>query len=285
MSNKKWWLLSGVIYLILVIGGYSLVTGANPLESGNMHSDHSEESHETFEDHNENASMDHHEHQHDSHSHFGESQSQVEIHIHQANQKLIIHFEDEEGDVPELIETHEKLMHLILVSGDLEEFHHFHPEEVESGTFEKETDLPDGHYYAFVDIHPVGKSYVVEPQEVMIGEHHGESGEMNLQPDSDLVKSKSGKEVELVTTDLNAGESVELAFDLKGETPEPYLGALGHVVIIDERVDHFIHVHPKSDDSTEFEAYFPHEGVYKLWAEFKYNDEGVMAFPFVLEVE
>ncbi|GAE31976.1 hypothetical protein [Halalkalibacter hemicellulosilyticus] len=283
MSSKKWWFLSGVIYLALVVGGYSLVTGANPLESGHMDNDHSEESHEEVENHKENASVDHDEHQHDSHSH--SEDSEVKVHIHQDHQKLIIHVEDEEGDVPELIETHEKLMHLILVSEDLEDFHHFHPEEGESGTFEKETDLPDGHYYAFVDINPEGKSYVIEPQEVMIGDHHDESGELILQPDSDLVKSKSGKEVELVTTAQNTVGPVELTFDLKGETPEPYLGALGHVVIIDEHVENFIHVHPKSGDSTVFEAYFPHNGVYKLWAEFKYNDEGVIAFPFVLEVE
>ncbi|WP_078429279.1 hypothetical protein [Alkalihalobacterium alkalinitrilicum] len=48
MSNKKWWLFAGILYLALVIGGYTLITGANPLESGNIHSDHTDHGEESY---------------------------------------------------------------------------------------------------------------------------------------------------------------------------------------------------------------------------------------------
>lgn len=76
-----------------------------------------------------------------------------------------------------------------------------------------------------------------------------------------------------------------LSFDVHGEELQPYLGAMGHVVIIDENVEEFIHVHPSSTDDTKFEAHFSKAGHYKLWAEFKYSDVGVIAFPFVFKVE
>lgn len=40
MKGRKLWILSGVIYLSLVIIGYSFITGGNPLDSGNMHEEH-----------------------------------------------------------------------------------------------------------------------------------------------------------------------------------------------------------------------------------------------------
>lgn len=73
-------------------------------------------------------------------------------------------------------------------------------------------------------------------------------------------------------------------FDLKGAEPKPYLGALGHVVILDENAENFIHVHPVSDDEPVFKTEFTKSGVYKIWAEFKFGEQ-VNAYPFVIEVK
>lgn len=36
----KHWALAGVVYVAIVIGGYTVITGDNPLESNDMHEDH-----------------------------------------------------------------------------------------------------------------------------------------------------------------------------------------------------------------------------------------------------
>src|SRR5690625_6712189 len=64
---------------------------------------------------------------------------------------------------------------------------------------------------------------------------------------------------------------IELKFKIKNAIPDPYLGALGHVVIIDEQAEKFIHVHPISNNETIFETQFEKAGIYKLWAEFKFG--------------
>lgn len=47
----KYWALAGVLYVAVVIGGYTAITGENPLESNDMHEDHGngEEVYETQE--------------------------------------------------------------------------------------------------------------------------------------------------------------------------------------------------------------------------------------------
>lgn len=105
-----------------------------------------------------------------------------------------------------------------------------------------------------------------------------------------LVKNESstkefqGKTVTFQHPELIAEKSTTLFFDLHEDTPLPYLGALGHLVVLDEQGTRFIHVHPTSNDQTVFEAQFPSPGFYKLWAEFKFADTGVFVFPFIVEV-
>ncbi|WP_179298631.1 hypothetical protein [Evansella halocellulosilytica] len=283
MSGLKVWVFTGVIYLALVIAGYSFITGANPLESGGMHEDHEHDNgeEEYVDDHDSHTD---HSESEDSHDHGdAHGESEVLTHVKFEEGRLEVRLEDEDGQAPELLETHERYMHLIIVRDDLEEYHHFHPEQVNDGVFEADAPLEDGQYYVFVDINPKNKQYVIEPNRLDIGEAPEQTP--SLMPDENLTKALNGKEVELNHSPFIVGEEVTLSFDLKGETPKPYLGALGHVVIIDEDVEKFIHVHPVSDDKTEFEAHFPETGTYKLWAEFKYEDAGVLTFPFVVNVE
>ena len=75
-----------------------------------------------------------------------------------------------------------------------------------------------------------------------------------------------GNVVELITNPLKVSEEIVNAI------PEPYLGALGHVVIIDQDVEQFIHVHPVSAHETVFKTQFDKPGLYKLWAEFKFRN-------------
>lgn len=186
-----------------------------------------------------------------------------------------------------LAETHEKRMHLVIVSADLETFLHVHPVENHSGDFEVKLELPPGRYLAFADINPVGMTYVIMPTEITVGEET-ESPDINweaLVSNDNSTKEIEGKTVTFQRPTLTAKKPATLSFDLKGEEPLPYLGALGHVVVLDEHGTQFIHVHPASEELPIFEAQFPSSGFYKLWVEFKFSDVGVIAFPFFVRVD
>lgn len=186
-----------------------------------------------------------------------------------------------------LAKTHEKRMHLVIVSADLETFLHVHPVENHSGDFEVKLELPPGRYLAFADINPVGMTYVIKPTEITVGEET-ESPDINweaLVSNDNSTKEIEGKTVTFQRPTLTAKKPATLSFDLKGEEPLPYLGALGHVVVLDEHGTQFIHVHPASEELPIFEAQFPSSGFYKLWVEFKFSDVGVIAFPFFVRVD
>lgn len=178
--------------------------------------------------------------------------------------------------------SHEKEMHFILISNDLEEYYHLHPEKEEEGRFRVNQALEDGTYQAFVDIVPETKAYTPAPNLLQVGTE--ETAKAHLHADNEWTKEVEGKTVTLEEVEAIAGEEVPLNFDMHGEQPETHLGALGHVVIVDEGAEEYIHVHPASEDSTTFNAHFTEPGMYKVWAEFKFDGE-IHVYPFVLEVK
>ena len=78
---------------------------------------------------------------------------------------LSIHLADKEGEPLKLNSTHEKLMHLIIVSENLKNFYHLHPVRINDLTFEVEHSLTNGTYKAFIDINPIGINYVIKPNQ------------------------------------------------------------------------------------------------------------------------
>lgn len=224
--------------------------------------------------------------EHSPHHEMNEKQSEVLVNAIYKPGKATVTVRDMAGKAVPLTETHGKRMHLVIVSADFETFLHVHPAENHSGDFEAALELLPGHYAAFADIHPVDMVYAIEPLTITVG------GATDLPAidwetlaeNENSTKEAAGKTVRFQHPELIAGKPATLTFDLDGEHPLPYLGALGHVVVIDEQGTRFIHVHPVSEDRTVFEAQFPSPGFYKLWAEFKFADTGVLAFPFILKV-
>ncbi|MDE7552966.1 hypothetical protein CN324_15150 [Bacillus anthracis] len=110
-----------------------------------------------------------------------------------------------------------------------------------------------------------------------------------------VVKSVDDKEIELkIDGKLKAKQETMLTFTFKNaKTKEPitdlqpYLGAVGHVVILDKDSKQYVHVHPMVEDAkgpeAVFHATFPSPGIYKVWGEFKQNNK-VFTVPFVVEV-
>ena len=86
----------------------------------------------------------------------------------------------------------------------------------------------------------------------------GEAGESSaIQPDSSLIKQVNGKEIELSLSNTLSNEEVVLAYHIQDAKTkqginnlEPYLGAVGHVVILSEDAEQYIHVHPLDERST-----------------------------------
>jgi hypothetical protein len=290
----KKWAISAILYLVVVVGGYyAYASVAAPVTHDNKeeteHNDtaapvHEEEETGFHEDEDETAS---HEdggaHDEGGADQSGESEVQPSLQVE--NGELIITLKDLQGNpVSDLEINHEKLLHLIVVSSNLKEYQHLHPETDEPGVFKVSHSLKTGEYKAFIDIKPTGKKYVVEPISFNIGDEHDDHMDNTLQVDDDLVREVQGHKATLVPSSFNKSEEIELSFDLAGEIPEHYLGALGHVVILDEKGQKYIHVHPLEGNDPIFATKFSEPGIYKIWAEFKFNGE-VFVFPYVIEIK
>ncbi len=226
----------------------------------------------------------HHQHQQtEAHLHHSNAvDGNVEVSAAFQNGVLSLNVLDDKGLAPKLEFTHEKLMHLIVVSNDLKEFYHLHPKQVSEHEYSVDVPLSNSSYTAFVDILPVGKNYRIKPIPLNnIGEHKTIA---NIEKDNSLKKEVNGKMIELKMSPVKVHDEITMSFHIKNAIPEPYLGALGHVVIINQKVDQFLHVHPESENDTVFKTEFDQPGRYKLWAEFKFDGE-VSVFPYVIEVE
>lgn len=210
-----------------------------------------------------------------------QGQSAVSVNVSYKDNVISIVLEDDEGKAPALALSHEKEMHFLMVSNDLKQYYHLHPEKAREGVYTIEQHLDAGTYTAFVDITPDQKAYEVSPHTVQVGT--SKTDKINLEPEQEWTKNVDGQIVTLEHVRAKTDAHVPLAFNTHGVTPETYLGALGHVVIVDNAVEEYIHVHPESDDTTTFHAHFPKAGMYKIWAEFKFNG-AVHTYAFIIEV-
>lgn len=288
----KKWILSAVIYLLVVIGGYTAYSFFAADEVAiNNHDEHETETEEHA--HGDEDAKGEDDGEHGGHGEHGDSESDSEVkpEVVTKDGAITVSLEDQDGNpVDELDVNHEKLMHLIVISENLESFQHLHPEKKNPGVFEVQADLEKGMYQAFVDIKPTNLEYTVEPKSLMIGEHEGheDDGEhkddhAHLEAETNWTKEQNGYQATLNVESFSMKENVVLSFDLNGTKPENYLGALGHVVVVDEALEQFIHVHPASETEPVFEAHFTKPGMYKLWGEFKLDGK-VYAFPYVIEI-
>ncbi|MBL8190598.1 MAG: YHYH protein [Acidobacteria bacterium] len=210
--------------------------------------------------------------------------------------------------------VHEKPLHLLIVSEDLAEFAHVHPELTVGDRYEiTHTFAHGGRYHLYADFTPPG-----EPQRIVSFTLQVEGrnrAAQSLTADTELTKLQNSLRLTLTPKQqLRAGEDLELTFTIRDTVTnkpvanlEPFLGAWAHFVLIDPQHQSFIHAHPLEDaDNTKpaqinqvhvhgAETFgpppeeirtlvsFPRAGLYKLWAQFQLNGETVIQ-PFVLSV-
>ncbi len=236
-----------------------------------------------------------------------------------------------------------KKMHLIVVKNDLSWFNHIHPQFQGQGKFTVTTALPSaGTYKIYADytLANAGQEVpqfefatagqTVTPAKVSIVPDKMQGmwlvNKFNAHPESEPdTKGGAVYEVALMPMPMPilAGQDVMLHFqirDAKG-TPvkdlQPYLGAMGHCVILSSDTNSYLHSHPMSGEGTmshsmgdmkgmdhsmgdmkmnqsglvkaqsgpdvRFHTNFPHAGLYKVWGQFQHKRKIITA-SFVVNV-
>lgn len=215
--------------------------------------------------------------------------------------------------------VHEKPLHLLIVSDDLQEFYHVHPELVTDYFALTEIFPNGGKYHLFADFTPPGGKQTIE--HFTVDAEGKKRPRAFLIPDKNTTKIVDGLRVSMSASvgAIRAREDFLMTFSLTDEkTNQPvtdlqlYLGALAHVAVFSADLQDFIHAHPleageiydpaqgpafhthnpedaakklvgASPSSVQVPMIFPRVGIYKLWAQFQRNGRGI-AVPFVVSV-
>lgn len=197
------------------------------------------------------------------------------------------------GSIDAFERTHEKLLHLIVISRDLSYFRHLHPDYLGDGVFEIVNTFPAGGAYRLIaDFKPSGGDAMTKMEWVRVA--GTEAKPVAIHPDAVLENVFDGYRIGLTADSLAAQKEVALRFTIREDAIgmpvtnlEPYLGAIGHVVIVTEDGERYLHVHAEEGQGAGpeavFETTFPKSGVYKIWAQFQRNQQ-VFTASFVVNV-
>lgn len=187
--------------------------------------------------------------------------------------------------------THERQLHLIVVSRSFVDYHHLHPTLGTDGVWTADVPaLPAGSYRVFADARPTGADGITLGTDLAVGDGFaGTDGDVAPAPRETTV-TVEGYEIELDGRS-GVGEST-LTFSVLANgdavVPDPYLGASGHLVALRAGDLAFLHVHPLGDATPQqpavrFAAEFPTPGTYHLF--FDVSIEGsVRTAAFTVEV-
>lgn len=183
---------------------------------------------------------------------------------------------------------HDRLFHLFLVSQDLSDFQHIHPQQLEDGSFEIETTLKQpGLYKLYADFFPLEGVPQMLHRNLHTKGWRGEvvGGQAQLKADGQLTKQavaipvtpenayKLGAELPALEPNPANGLQVTLSFE---ETPVfpgrnatlkfhltdartgqpvrdliPYLGAWGHMLVLRADQSEVLHSHPETQVDLE----------------------------------
>jgi hypothetical protein len=218
---------------------------------------------------------------------------------------LTLLFRNSRGQAIRFLEKiHQQPIHLIVVSEDLAEFAHIHPEAAPGDVFSvTHTFAHGGHYRLYADYSAPGEPPNVAKFDLMVG---GDSVKAEpLCPDRERSRTVDGVQVEFnAPSRLRAGEDIPLRFTLNVRDLEPWLGAWAHIMIVAHDGETFIHAHPLEGTGVEANPLqhvhtapvagpspavirtitgFREPGVYKLWFQFQRKGT-VVTVPWTIEV-
>lgn len=181
-----------------------------------------------------------------------------------------------EGPVTVFDLVHEREMHLIAVRHDLRVFEHVHPERQRDGSFRlRHKWAAGGEYSLFADVAPAGKgSQILRSQLTVPG------------PGAPPPAKDSGLRFETPAS-VPAKKTVPLTVKIAPAVElQPYLGEMGHLMIVSADAQMLVHSHPVAYQPGEirFLARLPARGKYRAWLEVQRNGK-VIAHPFDLEAQ
>ena len=184
--------------------------------------------------------------------------------------------------------VHTKPWHLIAVRNDLRWFSHVHPQPVGGGSYQADLTFPTGgDYTIFNDLKPTGGAAGVVPLHLVIAG----PATTPVASDAGTTERRVGPlTITLAPPNAHVGAtflSISVARDGVPVTNlQPYLGALGHLVVIDQSVTTYIHSHPLTEGATSggptvaFHTEFPAAGNYRAWFQVQYDGQVLTAdFP------
>jgi hypothetical protein len=170
-----------------------------------------------------------------------------------------------DGVVTSYRTRHDRELHLIVVRHDGTGFQHLHPVRDATGWWTVPLTLTAaGPYKVYADTVPTSGDPVVLAGEVTVPGSY--------RPDVALAVSRNAT-VDGYTVTLS-GELSKATFSIsKGGaelTPQPYLGARGHLVTLRTSDLAYLHTHPES--GTTFGVDVSSSGSYRLYLDFKHGD-------------
>jgi hypothetical protein len=169
---------------------------------------------------------------------------------------------------------HDKELHLVVVSRDLQRYQHVHPSRAADGTWSVDlAPLGAGPARVFADFRATGGPALTLGADVIVPGTY----EPPPPPDESRRLEVDGFDVDLVGALHGGDESpveVRVSRDGAPVAVEPYLGADGHLVAVRAGDLAYLHVHPTDDgDGQEGTVTFlvetPSNGRYRLFFDFQ----------------
>jgi heavy metal-binding protein len=166
--------------------------------------------------------------------------------------------------------VHEKLIHLFVISENLEFFAHIHPTLQPDGSFRQDVCLPyGGMYRVLADFYPAGSVPQLAVGTLFVS---GPASPSKLQTALAPYKSSNTTaSLRLEPEQPIAGLENRLLFTFEPAAGlQPYLGAWAHMLAASEDLIDLLHLHPflaNGGPNMQFNVIFPRPGLYRVWTQ------------------
>lgn len=206
-----------------------------------------------------------------------------------------------------LLVTHERLMHMFVMSQDLKTFAHIHPEDSGGGDYSVQYTAPaPGKYVLFNTFTTQDGATQIERDVVEVGPKPAPDASAMLSPDLGVAKQVDDLTVVMAADVQKLRRRAPTSFTIsvsENGTPvtdmQPFLGAAVHVVIASADTKQFAHTHgdvaggamsgdmsgmsmagmamptppPFFGPDLQFTYTFMQPGLYRMWLQFIHNGE------------